>query len=286
MRDTSETTGQVLRPNDCRKACKDAIATFDKAIESTLPGPLFLPASRVRARNVSEPLHPHASLIERTRLQPTSPITPLPEDSTKEDSSDEFEAVDHPRSQLPGAFFHTPNKPPFISSSLSLLTELSDQSSALPQAPIEHARITTPTKRNVPEIKQESFEMPHAPNSIPGGKILSNLPFAYTPPTSTKPIASMPTIAQHSTMSTTPYKMPFCGTDRVPKFDGTLDTLAEFIDVYEECANRAGLQGLDKIKGIIKYLEREDRELWAGLPEAQTSDCDAFMKEIKVMYPV
>jgi hypothetical protein len=61
--------------------------------------------------------------------------------------------------------------------------------------------------------------------------------------------------------------------------------LAEFIDAYEECADRAGLQGLDKIKGIIKYLEREDRELWAGLPEAQTSDYDAFMKEIKVMYP-
>jgi len=43
--------------------------------------------------------------------------------------------------------------------------------------------------------------------------------------------------------------------------------------------------GVDKIKGIIKYLEREDRELWAGLPEVQTSDYDAFMKEIKVMYP-
>jgi hypothetical protein len=105
------------------------------------------------------------------------------------------------------------------------------------------------------------------------------------PPTSTKPIASMPTIAWHSTMSTMPYEMPFCGTDCVPKFDGTLDTLTEFIDAYEECMDRAGLQGLDKIKGIIKYLECEDWELWAGLPEVQTSDYDMFMKEIKVMYP-
>jgi hypothetical protein len=210
---------------------------------------------------------------------------PLPEDSNKEDSSDEFEAVDHPRSQLPSVFFHTQNKPPFISSSLSLLTELSDQSSASPQVPTERACITMPTEQNVPEIKQESFEMPHTPNSIPGGKILSNLPFAYAPPTSTKPIASAPTIVQHSTMSTTPYEMPFRCTDRAPKFDGTLDTLAEFIDMYEECVDRAGLQGLDKIKGIIKYLEREDRELWAGLPEVQMSNYDAFMKEIKVMYP-
>jgi hypothetical protein len=177
-----------------------------------------------------------------------------------------------------------PNKLPFISSSLSLLTELSNQSSALPQVPIEHARITTSTERDTPEIKQELFEMPHTPNSIPGGKILSNLPFAYAPPTLTKPIASTPTIVQHSTMSTTPYEMPFHGTDRTPKFDGTSDMLSEFIDAYEECADRAGLQGLDKIKGIIKYLEHDDRELWAGLPEAQTSNYDVFMKEIKVMY--
>jgi hypothetical protein len=141
-----------------------------------------------------------------------------------------------------------------------------------------------PTEQNAPEIKQELFETPHTPNSIPGGKILSNLPFAYVPLTSTKPIASAPTIAQYSTMSTTPYKMPFCSTDRMPKFDGTSDMLAKFIDMYKECADRAGLQGLDKIKGIIKYLEHEDQELWAGLPEVQTSDYNAFMKEIKVMY--
>jgi hypothetical protein len=212
------------------------------------------------------------------------PFTPSPEDSTKEDSSDEFEAVDHPRSQLPSAFFHTPNKPPFISSSLSLLTELSNQSSASPQVPIERAHITTPTERDAPEIKQESFETPHAPNSIPGGKILSNLPFAYVPPTSIKPIVPAPTIAQHITMSTTPYEMPFCGTDHAPKFDGTPDMLGKFIDAYEECADRAGLQGLNTIKGIIKYLERNDWELWAGLPEAQASNYNAFMKEIKVMY--
>jgi hypothetical protein len=38
----------------------------------------------------------------------------------------------------------------------------------------------------------------------------------------------------------------------------TLDLLAEFIDAYESCADRAGLQGLYKIKGIIKYLECDD----------------------------
>jgi hypothetical protein len=45
-----------------------------------------------------------------------------------------------------------------------------------------------------------------------------------------------------------------------------------------------GLQGLDKIKEIIKYLECDVQELWAGLQEVMTSDYNAFMKEIKVMY--
>jgi hypothetical protein len=82
----------------------------------------------------------------------------------------------------------------------------------------------------MPEIKQELFEMPHAPNSIPGGKILSNLPFMYAPPTLIKPIISAPTIVQHTTMSTMPCEMPFHSTDCTPKLDGTPDMLAKFID--------------------------------------------------------
>jgi hypothetical protein len=81
-----------------------------------------------------------------------------------------------------------------------------------------------------------------------------------------------------------PYEMPFHSTDHTPKFDGTPDMLTKFIDAYEGCTDRAGLQGLDKIKEIIKYLECDDQGLWAGLPEAQASDYNVFMKEIKVMY--
>ncbi|KAG2060013.1 hypothetical protein BDR06DRAFT_866330, partial [Suillus hirtellus] len=79
--------------------------------------------------------------------------------------------------------------------------------------------------------------------------------------------------------------MPVHGTKDAPKFDGTTDNLADFIDLYEQLADDVGLQGLDRIKGIIRYLERDDRELWGGMPEAQVSDYNAFMKEVKVMYP-
>ncbi|KAG2058523.1 hypothetical protein BDR06DRAFT_876165, partial [Suillus hirtellus] len=70
-----------------------------------------------------------------------------------------------------------------------------------------------------------------------------------------------------------------------PKFDGTTDNLADFIDLYEQLADDVGLQGLNHIKGIIHYLERNDRELWGGMLEVQVSDYNAFMKEVKVMYP-
>jgi hypothetical protein len=66
-----------------------------------------------------------------------------------------------------------------------------------------------------------------------------------------------------------PYKMPFRGTDSAPKFDGTLDMLTEFIDVYEECADRAGLQGLDKIKGIIKYLDAMTENYGQAYPKCR-----------------
>ncbi|KAG2051930.1 hypothetical protein BDR06DRAFT_888658, partial [Suillus hirtellus] len=82
-----------------------------------------------------------------------------------------------------------------------------------------------------------------------------------------------------------PYRLPIRGTANAPKFDGTTDNLAEFIDTYEQLTDEAGLQGLDRIKGIIRYLARDDRELWGGMPEAAVDDYSAFLDEVKVMYP-
>ncbi|KAG1873269.1 hypothetical protein C8R48DRAFT_769707 [Suillus tomentosus] len=77
--------------------------------------------------------------------------------------------------------------------------------------------------------------------------------------------------------------MPIRSTANAPKFDGTTDNLAEFINAYEQLADEAGLQGLDCIKGIIRYLARDDRELWGGMPEAAVDDYDAFMAEVKIL---
>ncbi|KAG2339098.1 hypothetical protein BDR05DRAFT_892293 [Suillus weaverae] len=79
--------------------------------------------------------------------------------------------------------------------------------------------------------------------------------------------------------------MPIHGTESAPKFNGKMELLNEFLDQYEDIADQAVLAGQDCIKGLIRYLSVNDKELWAGVPEAQLGDFDAFIKVVKVMYP-
>ncbi|KAG2051379.1 hypothetical protein BDR06DRAFT_1010537 [Suillus hirtellus] len=189
------------------------------------------------------------------------PVTPSPEESVKEESSDGFKAIDNPRSQLPGAFLHMPNQPPFNTSNLSALsalTELDDSSDTPLNAPVVPACENTLPTTGIPKIKQEALETPHTPFSIPGGTIISNLPFAYACQAPISHKIPAPTNSQLPIMSTVRTRMPVCGTTDTPKFDGITDNLADFIDLYEQLTDNVGLQGLDHIKGIIHYLERDD----------------------------
>ncbi|KAG1878518.1 hypothetical protein C8R48DRAFT_768075 [Suillus tomentosus] len=182
MRDTSEIEGRCLRPNSCHIAREEAIATFDRAVESIIPGPLFIQHTRGRSCNISEPPRPNPALFTHAPRQLISPVTPSPEESVKEESSDGFKAIDNPRSQLPGAFLHTPNQPPFNTSNLSALsalTELDDSSDTPLNAPVVPARENALPTMGIPKIKQEALETPCAPFSIPGGTVIANLPFTY-----------------------------------------------------------------------------------------------------------
>ncbi|KAG2100650.1 uncharacterized protein F5147DRAFT_776858 [Suillus discolor] len=206
---------------------------------------------------------------------------PSPEESAKEELSDDFEAIDNPRSQLPGAFLHTPNQPPFISN-LSALSALTDTPLNTPASPVRENALSTV---GLPKIKQEAFETPRTPNSIPGGTIVANLPFVYAHQALTRQKTPVPATSQSPIMSTVRTRMLIRGTMDVPKFDGTMDNLADFIDAYEQLTDEVGLLGLDRIKGIIRYLDCDDHELWGGMPKAQVSDYNAFLDEVRVMYP-
>ncbi|KAG2050351.1 hypothetical protein BDR06DRAFT_974570 [Suillus hirtellus] len=220
--------------------------------------------------------------------QQISPVTPSPEESIKEESSNSFKAIDNPRSQLPGAFLHTPNQPPFNTpnlSALSTLTELDDSSDAPLNTPVVPMHENALPMTGIPKIKQEALETPCVPFSIPSGTVIANLPFTYMRQAPVSHKIPAPAISQLPVMSAVRTRMPVHGTTDTPKFDGTTDNLANFIDLYEQLTDEVGLQGLDRIKGIICYLECNDRELWGGMPEAQVSNYNAFMKEVKVMYP-
>ncbi|KAG2738154.1 hypothetical protein P692DRAFT_201731714 [Suillus brevipes Sb2] len=79
--------------------------------------------------------------------------------------------------------------------------------------------------------------------------------------------------------------MPIRGTDSAPKYDGSTENLIAFIDDFEDLADQAGLQGTDRIRGIIRYVPTSERELWSETPEAKGTDYGAFIKEVKRMYP-
>ncbi|KAG1817507.1 uncharacterized protein BJ212DRAFT_1480076 [Suillus subaureus] len=221
---------------------------------------------------------------------PASPVMPSPKDSTKGESSDKFEVHDNPRNLPPGAFINTPKRLAMTSastiSSLSALTALSSLSNELTthseDAPVMSSSTlqkTCPTLEALP-IKQEAFETPRTPDSIPGSIVLANISCKHEPQL-LKPNPIINT-TQQVTMATT-YKMPIHGTNKAPKFDGTMENLVDFIDIYEGHADEVGLLRLDHIKGIIHYLPSNERELWGGLPEATLSDYEAFIKEIKAV---
>ncbi|KAG2060645.1 hypothetical protein BDR06DRAFT_1002524 [Suillus hirtellus] len=279
MRDTSEKEGWVLRPNSRCRAREEAIATFDKAVEFIVPGPLFLQHSRGRSCNVSEPAQP-----DPTPKQPISPITPSPEESVKEESSDDFEAIDNPRSHLPRVFLHMPNQLPFIAnlSALSALTDLEDTPLKVSISP---ARENMPATKELLKIKNKVFKTPCMPNSIPGGTIVSNIPLIYMQQVPVTQKTPMPTTSQSLIMSAVQTRMLICRMADAPKFDGTMDNLADFINAYKQLADEVGLQGLDCIKGIIQYLKCDNHELWGGMPKVQVSNYDALLDEVKVMYP-
>ncbi|KAG1901531.1 uncharacterized protein F5891DRAFT_1187391 [Suillus fuscotomentosus] len=60
---------------------------------SLYTGPLFLQHQHGRSCNVSEPARPDLALLARMPKQPILPIMPSPEESVKEESSDDFEAI-------------------------------------------------------------------------------------------------------------------------------------------------------------------------------------------------
>jgi hypothetical protein len=95
----------------------------------------------------------------------------------------------------------------------------------------------------------------------------------------------LPASQTQVTMAATTYVMPGHGSDKAPKFNRKDESLLIFIDEYEEHANQAKLLNTDCIEGLICYVPNKDRNLWAGMPEANVTNYDAFITAVKEIYP-
>jgi hypothetical protein len=273
-----------LRPTKDRKKRQQAIDDFNRAFPHTELTPikeLFTKKTKGRQRNVSAPSRPDPDLFVARKRAP-SPVTPSPKESIHGESSDDFEAVDNPRNLPPGAYVATPQQPTVVAprnlEHLSTLTSLSDLEREFPTIPKTH--FNTETSSVAP---QQTVIAPPAPNSIRdrqavishGSYSLNQLPINQPSPANPQP--AMSTVA--------PFRMPIRGTDSAPKYDGSTENLIAFIDDFEDLADQAGLQGTDRIRGIIRYVPTSERELWSETPEAKGTDYGAFIKEVKRMYP-
>jgi hypothetical protein len=182
---------------------------------------------------------------------------PSPKDSSKGESSDEFEAHNELRNLLPGAFINTPKCALLSSTStLSSLTALSSFST--------HSQIATITQKSTPALAQVPFIKQEVHNSASAlHPTRTNVPATNIPP-----IHPALSNTPQTNMSAVPFRMPGRATNKVPKFDGKNESLLIFIDDYEDLTDQVQLQNADRIKGLIKYVPTKDRSLWAGIPEA------------------
>ncbi|KAG1765354.1 hypothetical protein EDD22DRAFT_1015293 [Suillus occidentalis] len=168
-----------------------------------------------------------------------------------------------------------PSKPTCIASSSTTPTT----HIARPASPIKQEHL-------YPKLTKEVLSKP-VPSSVPS-QTLAHVPaqqqaactheVSATAQTTTnpKPLPMLPTLLP-PVMSTIPYCMPVCGTDCAPKFNGKPAQLHDFLKTYDQHTDDANLQGLDRITQLL--------ELWSGLPQAKLSDYNAFIKEVKEMYP-
>jgi hypothetical protein len=196
--------------------------------------------------------------------------------------SDDFEAVDNPRNLLPGAFITMPQQPAVVASCdfkpLSTLTSLSDLECEFPSILKTHS--STETSSIIP---QTTVIAPQAPNSIRfRTAIISHGPS----PLNQLPINQPRSENPHPTTSTLMgFRMPIRGTDGMPKYDGSTETLIVFIDDFEDLANQVSLAGADQIRGIIHYVPMSKCKLWSKILKAKKGNYNAFIKEVKLVYP-
>jgi hypothetical protein len=87
------------------------------------------------------------------------------------------------------------------------------------------------------------------------------------------------------TQIVTPKTMPIRGHATAPAFAGDPLDLQPFFDEINSLGNEAQITEGDKIRCALRYIRREDYELWSTLDESKGVDFAAFRKAVITFYP-
>ena len=61
--------------------------------------------------------------------------------------------------------------------------------------------------------------------------------------------------------------MPSVRSRLAPRFTGNIDQpIEDFLEEYEELADKCGLTSLQKVETVIRYVDRSQRHIWQNLP--------------------
>ncbi|OJA09874.1 hypothetical protein AZE42_12333, partial [Rhizopogon vesiculosus] len=85
-------------------------------------------------------------------------------------------------------------------------------------------------------------------------------------------------------MSTHAFQMLLCNTPTAPKFDSTPRDLVRYFEDVSELLNAANITDEGKrIKAALRYIHRDDAEMWETLDEATvpSPNYENFVKAVK-----
>ncbi|KIJ45391.1 hypothetical protein M422DRAFT_251166 [Sphaerobolus stellatus SS14] len=200
-----------------------------------------------------------AHLVERssTTVQHVRPPSPTP---SVNDAAEEFEITRravpsyelHPLTWLPD-----PTIPGILSSaSTPILTPLH------PSPPISSEFTSSPILSE-PDISPESEFI-----STRLSPVISAL--------------ELPAKATMATLLTGKAEMPAPGSSRAPKtFDGSEDNIAEFLEIFENCADDAQLPDAEKVSFIFRYLSRSQKDVFKTFDGYDDLDWKKFKAAIE-----
>ncbi|KIK33145.1 hypothetical protein CY34DRAFT_18559, partial [Suillus luteus UH-Slu-Lm8-n1] len=163
-RDTSESTGRVLRPNAHLELRKVTREEFAAQLKDITDASFFLPA--VNECNRAPPAQPEYSFLVSVNEHLPSPVTPSSKDS-KDESFDDFTSIDNPQANFPGTYQSTPK-----SEQKKRVEELSietiNKPSDLKHIASSATTLTTPIKQEeiYPKLPEAAPIIPQPP-SIP-----------------------------------------------------------------------------------------------------------------------